>query len=88
MRGDLPEAAVRLLCDLPVRTHERYMPEQRSYEREYRRRTPEQRGDATRCRPLTYKGRSFKSITEAKKKLHVSPKTLYRLLDTGEATYL
>lgn len=88
MTGDIPAAALRLLSSLPVRTHERYSPETRARLRAYHKRTPDQRGDGTQARPLRYKGRTFKSITEAKTQLHMSPKTLYALLDSGLAVYL
>lgn len=88
MRGDLPEPALRLLCELPVRTHERYEPENRVDWRKYHKRAIEKRGSSNQCRPLRYNGQTYKSITDAKRSLRISPQTLYRLIDAGEAVYL
>ena len=85
MKGDLPAAAFRLLTALPVRTHTQFVPQQRAALRRYLKRAAPAIGTA---RPVRYKGRTYASITEAKRKIRCSPSTLYHMLDTGKASYV
>ena len=89
MRDDIPSAAFRLLTALPVRTHEREEPRHKEgpQHRGYVKRAPKS-GPAGICRPVRVGRRVFKSITEAKVKLRVSPQTLYAMLDDGRAEYV
>jgi len=89
LKGDLPEPAFRLLTALPVTTHERDEPRHKEgpQHRGYVKRAPGS-GPASICRPVRVGRRVFKSITEAKVKLRVSPQTLYAMLDDGRARYV
>jgi len=73
MRGDIPQAAFRLSCALPVRTHER-TPFVR----------PQPQGSKF-GREITIDGVRYDSIHDAKKKLRVCSGTVYDWLATGRA---
>lgn len=83
-------AAFRLSCDLANKTltHERGREHRDGPQnRGYIVREPEQRGSFGTSRPVRVGKRLFKSVTDAKQKLRVSPKTLYAMLDDGRAKY-
>lgn len=82
------EAAFRLLNSLPVRVHYAKSPDKTVpfYPNKSRpaRHPGSGRGGSNRiC--IDYNGERFNSIREMAAALHVSNKTIYRLLDTGEA---
>ena len=92
MRPDL-EAALRLASSCTVTTHRRPTPEELKELRgkdtqEYRQRGLRKRGRAGISRPIRVAGHTYPSITAAKTALHVSPITLYEMLDRGEARYV
>lgn len=69
------EAHLRLMSSLPVRT---------MAAKEYTQKIV----NKTQVRGIVYRGRSFASISEALKVLRISPRTLYRMLASGEAQRL
>ena len=71
MKGDLPQAAQRLMQQLPVRTHER--------------RFHHHTQGSRRAASITIDGRTFESIIEAKRALHKSSATIEKWLATGRA---
>jgi len=90
MRPDL-EAALRLAGSCTVTTHRRPTPEElrgKATGVEYRHRGLRRRGLAGTPRPIRVAGHTYPSITAAKTALHVSPVTLYEMLDKGEAKYV
>ena len=91
MRGDIPDVALRLARAFPVTTHRRPTPEElrgKATGVEYRHRGLRRRGLAGTPRPIRVAGHTYPSITAAKTALHVSPITLYEMLDRGEARYV
>ena len=91
MRGDIPDVALRLAGAFPVTTHRRPTPEElrgKDAGIDYRHRGLRKRGRAGISRPILVAGRTYPSITQAKIALHVSPVTLYEMLDRGEAKYI
>ena len=89
MRPDL-EAALRLAGSCTVTTHRRPTTEELRGKdtHEYRKRGLRERGRAGISRPIRVAGHTYPSITAAKTALHVSPITLYEMLDRGEARYV
>ena len=69
MRGDIPEAAYRLLTALPVRTVEKK--EERSY--------------AGNCKRVRINGKAYPSVIEAAQALGINRDTVRRMLNSGEA---
>lgn len=69
------EAAFRLSCTLPKRTHEArpYAP-------------PESRRSGPK--PLIVRGRRYPNLTAAAKGERLGYRTIYRLMEKGEAAYL
>lgn len=98
MRDDMPEAALRLLTQLPVRVHERRpvrQPLGRPPDRKAPRgRTARQkrsmgvgRGSGQEQRVII-NGRQYPSITGAQKALRIGHTRWMRMLDAGEITVL
>jgi hypothetical protein len=75
MRGDIPQAAFRLLTTLPCKRHEFNPPSKAIAEHQYRRR-------------IRVGKRKFESVRDAIKTLKVSAKTIYVMLENGRAEYL
>lgn len=90
MKGDLPQAAVRLLSVLPVRVHTAPEPVSRWEALQAAKKAAKHRGmsNEEKTRPVRVKGREFASIREAVRKLHVSRQTVMALLESGEAQYI
>lgn len=90
------EAHLRLLAQLPVRTHE-----SRPYQEPVVRKTAQPRNKRGSwytprgskknkpgvARAVRVNGKIYASITQAKYSLRVSPATLYNMIDTGKAEY-
>ncbi len=76
MRGDIPQAAFRLLTALPVRTHER------THE-DY-----ETRLSANNLRAVKVRGTTYESLTEAGRQLHKSRGAVRLMIERGEASYV
>lgn len=84
MRGDIPQAAFRLLASLPVRTH--LTPEIPVYKMPKRRRVDGSVWNAKR--KVCVKGRVFDSMKLARKTLHMGEERLMKMLASGEAQYV
>lgn len=85
MRGDIPQAAFRLLSALPVRTH--LTPEVPVYKMPKRRLCSD--GKAWNAkRKVRVKGRVFDSMKLARKTLHMGEERLMKMLTSGEAQYV
>lgn len=84
MRGDPPEATIRLSSRLPVVTHEQRDPDRRKLKRPtiY----PPKKGPEGL--PVRIAGVEYSSLKEARRKLKKGAKTLYNWLDTGMAEYV
>ena len=80
MRGDIPLPAFRLLHSLPVRTHIRPEPvERKSFVP-----VPVPRGMST-ASAIRFRGVTYASMKEAKKRLRVSFRTLQKWIADGSA---
>lgn len=83
MKGDVPLAALRLKETLPVRTHEA---RQRVYlGGQARGVKPGSTGRLTARQGLRIKGVDYESITDARRKIKCSFKTLHKMVANGEA---
>ncbi len=84
MTGDLPEAAVRLLSMLPVRTHEQKEPDARKLGRAY---TP---GDGIfhSGKRVKIGKRIYDTITQARTERKCSSQMIYKMIREGTAEYL
>lgn len=72
MKGDIPAAALRLSCALPVRTHEQQF-------------SPlSERQNVNNFRRVVVNGTRYQSITEAARDLRVCRDTIRRMIDRGE----
>lgn len=89
MRGDTPNAAIRLLESLPVHTHEAKLPE--------RQLAPQQRPGFTKpkrivtprtTRPLRMDGVLYASVPAAAKAVGLSTRAIYKRLTRGSAKYV
>ena len=91
MRGDLPEAALRLAVTQSVRTHERASATANIPVRRIKQKNPPRHGTGSggwnRMR-LSIAGRTYNSIRQAAKAIHRSPSTIREWLRTGEALYV
>lgn len=76
MRGDIPQAAFRLLNALPVRTHNRT---QEDYEA---------RLSANNVRPVVIRGVTYESLTEAGRQLGKSRGAVRNMIIAGTARYV
>ena len=89
MKGDLPQAALRLLTQLPVRTHTAPPPPPPYITLAQRRKAmPNPGGKFRVAKPVRARGKEFPSIYAATRGLHVSLQTIYKWLETGKAEYL
>lgn len=77
MRGDIPEAAFRLLNQLPVRTHER------TEEARFLREAKGPKGQR-----IEYRGKVYESKTHVLVALRIGHRTLMALIKSGEARIL
>ena len=84
MKGDIPEAAFRLMQSLPVREHHAPQPQEPNY---YRKRVDVKPHDS-RPKPIKVRGKVYSSITEARRVLRVATTTIHTWLDTGRAEYV
>ena len=75
MKGVLPAAALRLSSALPSRTHER---------KAYVAPPPK----TTRPRAVQVRGRQYRNLTVAAKEEKLGYRTIYRMMEKGEAGYL
>lgn len=69
MTGDLPAAALRLMSQCPVRTHEAKLPT---------------RSEANHTRPVKIGGVTYESLTEAARQLRCNRETLRKRLKAGK----
>ena len=77
MRGDLPACAVRLMAELPSRTHERQFGEHT------RRASAHNR--EPRC--VVIDGAHYRSLTDAARQLRKCRETIRKMIANGEASY-
>ena len=77
MKGDLPQAAFRLLQSCTVRTHERPAFVQ----------PPTARGNKYGRRPVIINGVHYESIRAARTALGIGYERFYEMLDKGKARY-
>ncbi len=78
MRDDIPSVCLRLMEQLPVRTHERPPPF-----------TPSQaRGNRYGRRPVVVRGVEYETIREARNKLGIGYEQFYAMIASGEAKYV
>lgn len=78
MRGDIPEAAFRLLTKLPVRTHEKPVVE---------RKESTIAGGYRPARAIMIDGREYRSMNAACRALSIHVSQVSRMLKCGEAQY-
>lgn len=91
MKSDIPAAALRLMAQCRVHTHER---------KPAPRETPNLGnpapvkgravlfGKGGKARPVRYKGTQYDSVTGMSRKLHISTAKVYELLRAGEVEYI
>jgi hypothetical protein len=84
MRGDIPEAALRLAARLPVRTNLQKEPDARKLGRAY---AP---GDGIfhSGKRVRIGDKVYPSITEARTERRCSSQSIYRLIREGSAEYV
>lgn len=75
MTGDLPEAALRLLSTLPVRTHERKAPNLQG------------RHSANNVRAVVVDGVLYESLTEAARRCGIGREAIRKRIYKGTARY-
>ena len=81
MTGDIPEAALRLLTQLPVRTHEQV-------EKTKKRYTWSPRAFEAKGKRILHRGKYYRSHVEAMAKMRVGKIRLMRMIDSGLAVYV
>lgn len=79
MKGDIPGAALRLLCALKVSTH--YAPEPDS---EHWR----AKANANNTRPVVVAGEWYESLTDAGRRLGRDRSTIRAMIRSGQARYV
>lgn len=86
MKGDVPAPALRLLAQLPVRTHTAPDPVTRQYGRPGKgtRANTDQFGS----KAVLFRGVVYASVTDALKELRVGYRTLANWIDRGQAEYV
>lgn len=85
MRGDLPQAAFRLMQQLPVHTHT--APETPSMPGQHRSMYRDGSGGSNR-RGLKIAGREYKSISAAMRDLKIAQRKIYRMIKDGTAVQI
>lgn len=76
MKGDMPEAAMRLACALPCRTHTRTAADY------------SERLSVNNFRNVMIDGTRYESLTEAGRQLGKSRTAIRNMIARGEASYL
>ena len=88
MRGDIPEAALRLCAVLPVRTHQRKESVAASTMSMRRRRVIDGiDGEFVQAKPVKIRGKTYRTIAEARSALKVSTQTIHKWLSEGMAEF-
>ena len=85
MRGDLPAVALKLMQQLPVRTHS--APEPELMPGQHRSMYRDGSGGSNR-RGLKIAGREYKSISAAMRDLKIAQRKIYRMIEDGTAVQI
>lgn len=80
MRGDVPNAAIRLMAQLPTRTIERSQAPTRL--------GAISGGNHFHKRAVMVAGARYETVRDARRKLGIGYQRFYSMLDTGEAKYV